>query len=279
MTEAEILHALKKKFPENEYAVLPQVRNGTGFERRARTADAMVMCLWPSRGLELQGIEIKVSRSDWLREMKAPQKAEDIFAYCDRWWLVVSSTDIIKDGELPSTWGLMVMGEKGIRVKSPAPKLDAKPMDRLMLAAMLRKAQEHSTDNAIIQKEKSAEYNRGIEDGKKLVECQYRELKELRAQVVLFEQESGVQIRYQWNHGQIGKAVRTVLNGEWSNGRGRLKQIADSAKLLYEGAQRELALIDSVCPQSNIPVCNSVKEAARDESASVAGTSVSADQE
>jgi len=32
------------------------------------------MDLWPSGGLEIHGHEVKVSRSDWLRELKEPEK-------------------------------------------------------------------------------------------------------------------------------------------------------------------------------------------------------------
>ena len=47
------------------------------------SGDAVIMSLWPSRGLELHGVEIKVSRADWKREAADPAKAEAIAAYCD----------------------------------------------------------------------------------------------------------------------------------------------------------------------------------------------------
>lgn len=264
MNEAEIINALKKKFPENQYALLPQVRNGTGFERSARTADAMLMSLWPSRGLDLEGIEIKVSRGDWLREMKAPQKAEDIYAYCDRWWLVVSDAAIVKEGELPSTWGLMVMGEKGLRVKVAAPKLGAKPLDRLMLAAILRKAQGYSTDNVVLDQEKKASFEQGYKSGCKTAEHVEERRKQLEEVIRVFEDASGVNIRHEWDLGGIGKAVKMVRHGALSKGREQLKQLAESAKRLATDAERELALIDSVCPASNQPVSVTVQEVASD---------------
>ncbi|MDO8357255.1 MAG: hypothetical protein Q7U76_12765 [Nitrospirota bacterium] len=261
MTEAEILELIKARYAPESYAVLPQVRNGTGFTRSARTADAMVMGLWPSRGLELEGFEIKTSRADWLREMKAPQKAEDIFAYCDRWWVAVADRDIVKEGELPKTWGLMVTGARGLLVKVAAPKLEAKPMDRLMLAAMLRKVQAYSTDNAIIEKAKDAADKMGYERGCKTAEGVQKNIEALETMIRTFERASGVSIRRAWDIEEIGKAVQMVRNGALVNGRETLRHLAESSKRLSVEAERELAIIDALNLASHPPACPEGKEA------------------
>src|SRR5438876_1169784 len=72
------------------------------------SADALAMSLWPSRGLELHGFEIKASRADWRTELRNPETADEIATRCDRWWIVAGSADIVTDGELPPTWGLLV---------------------------------------------------------------------------------------------------------------------------------------------------------------------------
>lgn len=61
MNADAIRHALRQKFPAQEYALFFEVRSATGFPGRLRSADALAMSLWPSRGLELHGFEIKVS--------------------------------------------------------------------------------------------------------------------------------------------------------------------------------------------------------------------------
>jgi len=89
LTEAKLIVLLKERFAAPEFAFLPHVRNGTGYARgTTRTADALAMSLWPSRGLELYGFEIKSERRDWLRERENPEKAEEICRFCDRWWVV-----------------------------------------------------------------------------------------------------------------------------------------------------------------------------------------------
>lgn len=146
-----IFAALRKRFAAPEWAYFEEVRNGTGFSRRTtRTADGLAFSLWPSRGLELHGIEVKTHRSDWLREKKEPEKAEEIGRFCDRWWLAVTPGVVLDVGEVPSTWGLLEWDGKRWRTHRDAPKrLEATPLDRPMLAAILRKASE--TESARIQ--------------------------------------------------------------------------------------------------------------------------------
>ena len=62
ITAQHILEALGNEYVGDAYAFLSQLRNGTGYGKSTRTADAISMCLWPSRGLEIEGYEIK-----WLK--------------------------------------------------------------------------------------------------------------------------------------------------------------------------------------------------------------------
>ena len=139
---SDINAALRRYYKPQEYALMFEVSNSTGTSAR-RHADAVAMNLWPSRGLQIEGIEVKVSRSDWRRELDNPAKAELISQYCDKWW-VVTPENIVHDHELPALWGHMIVNDNGaIRVKKPAPKKDSvKPLDRPFVAAMLRRASD-----------------------------------------------------------------------------------------------------------------------------------------
>lgn len=76
-TERLVFERLAKVFPPPAFVLLPQVRNGTGFSRRrTRTADAIAASVWPSRGLYLVGVEIKVCVHDWRRELADAAKSE-----------------------------------------------------------------------------------------------------------------------------------------------------------------------------------------------------------
>src|SRR6266850_716864 len=82
ITAAEVRAALKRYFAQPNYGIVFEVAKATGFNAR-RHLDAMAMGLWPSRGLTLMGIEIKVSRYDWRKERDEPQKAEELAKFCD----------------------------------------------------------------------------------------------------------------------------------------------------------------------------------------------------
>jgi hypothetical protein len=142
-TERQVLDALGQRYAirygnGERYAYAEHVRSHAGFDAR-RTADAIAMDLWPSKGLGLFGHEVKVSRSDWLRELKDPTKADEFKRYMDRWWLVAPE-GVASRAEMPAGWGLMVLvaGTPYLRVVKPAPKLRPPAMPKTMMAAFLR---------------------------------------------------------------------------------------------------------------------------------------------
>lgn len=142
ITAADIRAAMAKRWAAPEYAMFHEVGLATGAVARQRWADAVIMSLWPSRGLELHGVEIKVSRSDWKREAADPVKAEAIAKYCDRWW-IHTSPGVIQDlSEVPIAWGVREFDGKAWRTIREAEKTAAEPIPRTFLAALLRRADE-----------------------------------------------------------------------------------------------------------------------------------------
>lgn len=110
-TEADLHGLLRQRYTVlsgngPRYAYLPHVRSSAGFDAE-RTLDAVVMDLWPSKGLVLHGFEMKCSRSDWLRELKQPEKAATFVDRVDRFWIVAASDDIVQRDELSPSWGLL----------------------------------------------------------------------------------------------------------------------------------------------------------------------------
>jgi len=145
--EGAVIEALRGRFPPPAWALLSGVMNGTG-RHASRTVDALGMSLYPSRGLELVGFEVKVTRSDWLRELGNPEKAEAVGSYCDRWFIAAGAKDLVKVEELPGPWGLLVPHGKTMKIVKDAGRLDAKPLDRKFLAAILRRVSEQRVDPA-----------------------------------------------------------------------------------------------------------------------------------
>lgn len=249
MTAAELYTLLRRRYPAERYALLPQVRNGTvrngtGFSRRVvRTADAVAVGLWPSRGLEVEGFEIKVDRRDWLRELARPDKAEEIAGYCDRWWIVAPDMSICPSDEIPSAWGLLLPVRGSLQAARAASKLDPKPLDRSFVAALLRKAASTHTTDAALDAARDAGYASGYEVGvreqKGSAEHARRQLEEHRQTVAEFEQAAGVRVLDPWNHGSIAAHVAAARDVDTL--RDRLKQTAATAERIAADARRHLA--------------------------------------
>lgn len=176
---ADLELLLERAHPSREWALLFQVPPRTG--GGTRYADAVALNLWKSRGYALHGFELKASRSDWLRELKQPEKSEEIIGSCDYFW-VVAAPDIVRVDELPPGWGLLEPAparrskevpdkavartleqqEEGhpdrvdtskwvLRVSVKAERLKAKPLGRELFASLMRRAAE-GLDDAVARK-------------------------------------------------------------------------------------------------------------------------------
>lgn len=167
MTAEEVSAVLAKAYPSPAFAYLEQVRNGTGYVRRQRYADAIAMGLWPSRGLHLHGFEIKTSRYDWLNELKNPAKSEEVQKYCHFWWLVTGNEGVAELAEVPSSWGWMAVDDGRLKTLKEAPQQSPIPPDLVFLASVLRNAATKVDDRDI-----EVAYRRGVQAGKKMVSAE-----------------------------------------------------------------------------------------------------------
>jgi hypothetical protein len=233
MTEYQILQALRKKYDSNAYVVIPQVRNQTGFSRTTRTADAIAVSLWPSRGIGVEGFEFKDSRTDWQKELKQPEKAEEISRYCERWWIVASKPGIVLDGELPKTWGLIEIVDEMPKVKVKAPVLEPQAPSWPFIASLLRSASKSIVPEEDVKREvekaradawKEMESKLEILSNQKMrhFKDQYEKLRKL---VHDFEEASGFRFD-QWNpNGAKVGAVMKLLASQYGGLRDSLASI------------------------------------------------------
>lgn len=242
----DIIQALRTKYSAPIYAFLTNVGNSTGYACN-RYADAIAMCLWESRGLEIIGFEIKVSRTDWLKEMKKPSKADPIANYCDSWYLVLGDKDILRFGELPMSWGLMVPHTKSELkvVKESKRNLKPKPLDKNFVAAVLRR----TTEQLLPDSQLRGEYNRGYEEGEKTgkesakdkLEWEKRRIKQLEKNIDDFEKASGIRINDMWQKpNKIGEAVKSVLDGSYMNELKLLEDLQRRAQSCVESIEIEI---------------------------------------
>ncbi|KVS52213.1 hypothetical protein WK39_26505 [Burkholderia cepacia] len=243
MQTAEVKAALRARFCSPEWALFFEVADATG-ARHNRWADAVAMNLWPSRGLAIHGMEVKVSRSDWLRELKDPSKSAPVQRYCDYWW-IVTPAGVLKDGELPPTWGHYEVKPGGtLRELVAAPKLESEPVTRQFAAALMRRAS--AADEGIVRAAVDTEIARLRQNDEKHIqreiEQRSRELNELREQIATIERISGVQIT-RWGHNEeIGRAVKAVLACGAMRSFGGIAALRKNAESILAHCDEALAL-------------------------------------
>lgn len=229
-TAEQMEDRLAARYRTDASEVLFGVRNDAGFSA-TRTADAIAVGLWPSTGCTLEGFEIKVSRGDWMRELKDGGKSEAFMPYMDFWWLV-APRDIVTDDELPPSWGLLVPNADGLRVARAAKRLDPKPMPRGMLAAMVKRASTKRARDAEIAKARAE----GVEDGKRRAgmhtDYKAQEYDRLYEKVTQFQRETGINIQHLYDPKPIATAYAMVKNGGHLEIMRRLGYAADNVTKL-----------------------------------------------
>jgi hypothetical protein len=249
--KTEIFEMLRRKFPEGEYALMQEVRNDAGHQA-SRSADAIAMGLWPSRGLLVHGIELKVSRTDWLKEMKNPEKAEAIFQYCDHFWLLIGSAEVAKIEEVPATWGLMVVTKSCIKIVKEAPRLTPNPLARGFVAAMLKRG----TTGVIQPQELQSRVKSASETLIKNKESQWNaekirlqnDLTTLQEKVAAFEKSSGIDLNFnRWvaTPEKTGNAVRVLLKNGVSDFRSELDRMQKVSSDLTNKIKLSIATLDA----------------------------------
>lgn len=133
----DIRWLLRKRYCAPEYAIAMEVGNSTGWAT-SRHLDAIAMGLYPSRGLPLYGIEIKISRGDLKKEIQTPDKAEKISQFLDYFIVVFPEELKVLDLECPPGWGLMSASQDGLKLIKQPEKIESVPLTKSFVAALFR---------------------------------------------------------------------------------------------------------------------------------------------
>jgi hypothetical protein len=213
-TTAELVERVRAKYSAPAWVTLTEVRDGTGFATAGREADVVAFGTWPSRGLAVLGFEVKKDRSDWLREMKNPAKAEAIARFCDEWW-VVANRDVVKLEELPPAWGLFTPKGGGLGVERQATRLTPEPVDRLFLMSVVRNVAANYTHNDVMNAKAQARAE--VLAAQKTDEYKYKlERAELSERILAnFKAHSGIDLAEgNWRETfpqEVGAVVKAVM--------------------------------------------------------------------
>lgn len=104
--------------------------------------DVMILGLWKSKGLTVESVEIKISKSDFASELNAPEKSDWFWRHSDRFWLAAPAGLAGKiQHDVPAAWGVLAVAGNGCRVLRPAPlNRDREPLPWEAIAGMVRNA-------------------------------------------------------------------------------------------------------------------------------------------
>ena len=223
MRTGELTHMVIDKYGgENgaanlgKYIVLTQVSASTGGSNNI--ADVMALGAWHSSGNLLEGFEVKVSRADWLNEVKNPAKCQQNKRYCHHWWLVIADASMVKEGELPDDWGMMSVVNGQLKVIKRAPMLKPEPLSIDFVASLLRTDARETIPMDV--------HNDKMKDHKRDVEAQYKKQYGGLLQFVKdLHKELGIEIREDGSadkkgnwYARVGsfEIQKLVANGGWN---------------------------------------------------------------
>lgn len=236
-TESALLDLLRKRHAGRggngpEWAYLEHVRDAAGFDA-TRTIDALALHLWPSRGHEMHAFEVKVSRSDWRRELANPAKADGWCRLVDRFW-IVAPRGVVPHEEVPASWGLLeTRGTTGLVATVPAPLLctkAARPLiGRGLLACMLRAAGAGLASTPDEEALKAAE-ERGREQGRQSAENEIASLRRTQEEWADLARRSRDAI------GELEQALGGISLQAWRTDQGeRARQVAEALRAVLAG--------------------------------------------
>jgi hypothetical protein len=225
----------------------------------SRFADAVAVSLYRSRGIAIHGFERKDYRGDWLRELKQPGKSDPVFRFCNYFWLV-AQPDVAQPEEIPDAWGWLAPDATGkkLAVKKKAPLLQPDPPSVVFVAALLRRASQHTEE--LLRREFGRGREDGIANGPKEHERRMMALKSevdgLKSRIAEFEQASGITFET-WDAGRIGEAVKLV-RGSYFHTPAMLAQLRESfekstqhiLKVLDEEVGIAKSLQEGPCPKN-----------------------------
>jgi hypothetical protein len=238
---------------KGEYVFLFDVPDcvGTSSNRRC---DGVAIGMWGSTGRLIHGFEVKMSRSDWLRELKDVTKADPFLERCDRWWLVTGHAAVAKAEEVPAAWGWMVATKSGLRIQRPAAPLPV-PSDlrRVWALALIRRAADRGDPNSeefrVMLQNATAQIERREKQRADAAIAQANPAHErLRLKVEKFEADSGMKME-DWQLGNVGRLARRLAalnNHGYSDVAKTLERMAKDLGELRDKAKAVIQAID--CP-------------------------------
>ena len=138
MDAKEVLDILKLSYPDPEWLLIPEMRMGTGYGGyREKRLDAWAINTYPSTGHTKIAFEIKVYRSDFLKEISNPEKRIPGMTVSDYFYFVTLE-DVAKPEEIPDDCGWIIVKDKAY-TKKKAPLHNCEAPNWSFIASLFRR--------------------------------------------------------------------------------------------------------------------------------------------
>jgi hypothetical protein len=113
-----------------------------------------------------------------MSEIKNPEKSVAVQQYCDHWWLVAPAS-AVDETLIPKTWGWLRVDDNRLFCVKQAPELEAKPIERSFMAAMVRRANDVDAAEvkALVDKQVAAYREQDREQIRREIDARTRDAK------------------------------------------------------------------------------------------------------
>ena len=151
MTTA-IINALQQLHTGREWVCFPELRLGSGYGGKwEQRIDVFAMSCYPSHGLQSIAYEVKSSRSDFLRELKEPEKRRAAMDLSNMFYFAAPA-GMIQTEELPLGCGLKEYRDGKVSTVCQATFRDRQSPEWRFVASLCRRimlAQELPTHTSV----------------------------------------------------------------------------------------------------------------------------------
>ena len=149
MNSKDIVALLRRHYAGNGWVFFEQLRLGTGWRNVTnptveQTIDGWAMNTWASKKLVRLAFEIKVTHSDFLREIKNPDKRVGAMAVSQAFYFVCPR-GIIMPSEVPADCGLIWTDGEALATVIEAPWHECEPPSWRFIASIARRVQREQT--------------------------------------------------------------------------------------------------------------------------------------
>lgn len=106
MKAEDVLKVIRRRHSTHRWCVIEEMRLGSGFGTHERRIDLWALDCAPSRGNPAIAYEVKVSRSDFLKDLQSMVKQRGARMYSNEFWYAAPK-GLIRPDEIPVWAGLL----------------------------------------------------------------------------------------------------------------------------------------------------------------------------